>query len=105
MLGAWLGMRDKHATELVQALGPLRAPFAWGHDRYLSIVQSAEILHRQMIGGTPVRKDEHRMRVDAVAELMHGHPLAEWTTKVLNESQDGASDDTAALAQTRSSDG
>jgi hypothetical protein len=84
-LPRWFEVHRKHSSVMDLVFGVDYAPFVYDEQRFLALVQAAEILHRTSFGGSRLPPDEHRRRVEAVVGALNSPDLAGWARPILQE--------------------
>jgi len=87
LMTEWFGLCERLPAAITLLCGPYYAPFIYSQHRYASIFQSAEAIAKAELDGRQKEKSEHRLRVEAVAEVLQASNLNEetvgWATRVL----------------------
>ena len=87
LLPRWFELHRKLDAGVLQPFFSVDyAPFIWDESRFLAVAQAAEVLHREVIGGTPLPKSTHRARVRRVENRIDDRELREWAKDVLGQS-------------------
>jgi hypothetical protein len=84
-LPRWFEVHRKNSSVMDLVFGVDYAPFVYDEQRFLALVQAAEIFHRTSFGGSRLPSDEHRRRVEAVIGAMNSPDLVEWARPILQE--------------------
>lgn len=87
LLPRWFELRETYRPVLALLLGVDYAPFMYGQQRFLAVVQAAEVLHAtRHPSAVPIPKEQHHARVDRVMASDIPDEDREWVNETLRGS-------------------
>jgi hypothetical protein len=85
-LKRWLVLHERYRAVFLLMLGVGYAPFIFDDQAFLAVAQATEVFHRIAVGGTPLSKEEHARRVEAIAQAVADETISKWAMEILEKS-------------------